>query len=130
MANSTDATTIYHLIEVEEWTKASEKEPYFPATYKQDGFTHATHDPKSLISIANHFYRESKRDWICLAIDVKKLKSPLKWESPAAVGDKESHTKEKLLFPHVYGPLYPSEVTTFHKVNREEDGKFTSIEGF
>lgn len=39
----------------------------------QDGFTHLTEDPKLLISVANHFYTDSKDDWLCLVLDNSKL---------------------------------------------------------
>jgi uncharacterized protein (DUF952 family) len=53
---------------------------YFPPTYAQDGFVHATADPKMLLSIGTHFYKDDRNDWICLELDVTKLCSPLKYE--------------------------------------------------
>ena len=38
---------------------ASESGLYFPPTYGVDGFIHATADPKLLIDVANHFYKDS-----------------------------------------------------------------------
>ena len=48
-------SVIYHLAPLERWEKAGEE--YFPATYDQDGFVHATKDPEMLMDIANHFYK-------------------------------------------------------------------------
>ena len=53
---------------------------YYPPTYQQDGFIHATADPQLLLSVGTHFYKEDRNEWICLAIDVKKLRSPVKYE--------------------------------------------------
>jgi uncharacterized protein (DUF952 family) len=53
---------------------------YFPPTYQQDGFIHATADPQLLLSIGTHFYKADRNDWICLAIESKKLRSPVKYE--------------------------------------------------
>jgi hypothetical protein len=33
---------------------------YFPPTYSTDGFTHATADPKYLLTVGNHFYKDTK----------------------------------------------------------------------
>ena len=33
---------------------------YYPPTYAVDGFIHATGDPRLLIEVANHFYKESE----------------------------------------------------------------------
>lgn len=49
------AGVIYHLAPLERWEEAGEE--YFPATYDQDGFVHATKDPEMLMDIANHFYK-------------------------------------------------------------------------
>eukprot|EP00467_Chlorarachnion_reptans_P024941 CAMPEP_0114500160 /NCGR_PEP_ID=MMETSP0109-20121206/7809_1 /TAXON_ID=29199 /ORGANISM="Chlorarachnion reptans, Strain CCCM449" /LENGTH=134 /DNA_ID=CAMNT_0001677789 /DNA_START=151 /DNA_END=555 /DNA_ORIENTATION=- len=129
----TSAKVIYHIVETAQWTSAKEESPYYPATYKADGFTHATADPKVLIGVANHFYKESKAEWICLEIETAKLKSELKWEAPAPVGDKKAQDDKgeipKGLFPHIYGPIYPSEVSKILKVSRAENGEFLSIEG-
>lgn len=41
--------------------------------YAADGFIHLTADPKLLLTVANHFYRETQGDWIVLVIDATKL---------------------------------------------------------
>ena len=33
---------------------------YFPPTYADDGFIHATHEAKLLLDVLNHFYKEVK----------------------------------------------------------------------
>ncbi|GAB5359574.1 hypothetical protein AAMO2058_000555100 [Amorphochlora amoebiformis] len=124
------ADKIYHLVEEPHWKPVSEEKPYFPPTFKQDGgFTHATADPKALLTVGNHFYKDSKECWICLEIVVKNLKSNLKWEGAASVGNTKAHTKENVVFPHIYGPIHPSEVGKVYKVSRSKDGEFISIEG-
>ena len=43
-------TDIYHMVQTHNWeaAKASDAKVYYPPTYAQDGFTHATADPKYL----------------------------------------------------------------------------------
>ena len=57
-------TSIYHLVQKPLWEEAkAAAATYYPPTYKEDGFTHATADPKYLIGVANHFYKETKAEW-------------------------------------------------------------------
>ena len=80
---------IYHVVQVSVWDKASaEGTEYFPPTYEQDGFIHATHDGNLLVGVLNHFYKEVKDDFLCLELDTTVLTSPVKMEAPAPVGDK------------------------------------------
>lgn len=52
----------------ETWAEAKEKKTaYFPRTFEQDGcFTHATGVPARLLEVANHFYSDDERPWVCL----------------------------------------------------------------
>jgi uncharacterized protein (DUF952 family) len=64
------ARVIYHMCERPRWEQALRSgTEYFPPTYDKDGFIHATEDPAMLLGIANHFYKDSKDEWICLRID-------------------------------------------------------------
>eukprot|EP00469_Lotharella_globosa_P010792 CAMPEP_0167788712 /NCGR_PEP_ID=MMETSP0111_2-20121227/10201_1 /TAXON_ID=91324 /ORGANISM="Lotharella globosa, Strain CCCM811" /LENGTH=128 /DNA_ID=CAMNT_0007680637 /DNA_START=30 /DNA_END=416 /DNA_ORIENTATION=- len=120
---------IYHMLEAKEW-KACEGKEYYPKTFKQDGFTHATGEAKLLIKIANMFYKESKEEWICIAVDTNKLKAEVKWEAPAPVGNKKGDESEpKVLFPHIYGPIMHEDVVKVYPIVRSEQGEFLSIEG-
>ena len=53
---------IYHMVQTHNWeaAKASDEKVYYPPTYATDGFTHATADPKYLLTVGNHFYKETK----------------------------------------------------------------------
>ena len=83
-------TTIYHLVQKPLWEETKAKGGvYYPPTYEEDGFTHATADPKYLIGVANHFYKETKAEWICLKMTRASLAQAgitLKFESPSPVG--------------------------------------------
>jgi hypothetical protein len=62
---------------------------YFPPTYHQDGFTHATANPSKLLGVANYFYKDVKADWLCLKMTRATLAAAaltLKFEAPSAVG--------------------------------------------
>mmetsp|Transcript_21609 Transcript_21609/g.50830 ORF Transcript_21609/g.50830 Transcript_21609/m.50830 type:complete len:215 (-) Transcript_21609:1370-2014(-) len=53
--------TIYHMAQKSLWSQCS-KRAYFPPTFKQDGFTHATAIASTLIDTANHFYTDTKEN--------------------------------------------------------------------
>ena len=62
---------VYHLVQAPLWERVAsaadgEAAEYFPPTYEEDGFTHATADPRFLLGVANHFYRDTEAPWICL----------------------------------------------------------------
>jgi uncharacterized protein (DUF952 family) len=108
--------------------------PYTPPTYAQDGFIHLTADPALLLQVANHFYTDSKGDWVVLVIAPERLAAEVKYEPAAPVGDKGSdglHDKgeEGPLFPHLYGALNTNSVTALLPMTRDAEGKFLGIEG-
>jgi len=129
---------IYHLVQNSVWDEAKEsKKVYFPPTYAADGFTHATADPKFLIGVANHFYKDVVGGWSCLRMNRKSLSNAgidLKWEDPSPVGTTPALNGDQSggqRFPHIYGGI-PSDgnvVLQEYPVVRAEDGTFLSIEG-
>lgn len=137
-----DPTTLYHMSEVGRYEGAMENRDafYFPPTYEQDGFIHATAIPSLLIEVANHFYQDSKDEWICMEINPKYLNCRVIYEAPAPVGNKASKFADndsaaaendtpKTLFPHIYGGISKMSITKIYKIVRDTDGKFISIDG-
>jgi len=127
---------IYHLVQTPLWEacKAS-GETYYPPTYKEDGFTHATADPSKLLGVANHFYKAVKSDWLCLKMTRETLKSAgitLKFEDPSPVGTTPAlNTTQSggMRFPHIYGGIPPGIVIEERLVRRAPDGTYLSIDG-
>ena len=126
---------IFHLIQQPLWQEAIEKDSvYYPPTYSQDEFTHATANPNFLLIIGNHFYKDVKADWVCLRMSVESLqKSGVEtvFEATAPVGDIQPDFPgtDSQLFPHILGGIHPGAVIQVHKVIRAEDGTFLSVEG-
>jgi uncharacterized protein (DUF952 family) len=130
--------TIYHLAQKSLWDAAvAQGSDYYPPTYHQDGFTHATADPKYLIGVANHFYQSVAGEWVCLHMTRASLSSAnvtLKFESPSPVGstpalDAEQSGGER--FPHIYGgiPTKSGVVVAVTPVRRADDGTFLAVDG-
>ena len=128
---------IYHMCDKDAYNDATKDGGvYYPPTYQQDGFIHATAEPKLLLDVGTYFYKEVKGDWICLEIDpiLVGREGTVKYEAPAPVGnidayDHEKEGKEQPKFPHIYGGIKSSAVTKTFKILRAEDGTFLSIQG-
>lgn len=125
--------TIYHLVPLARWRGHDPSEPYYPPTYEADGFIHATAERELLRHIANHFYRDSVGDWLCLEISLAKLEQAgieVPFEAPAAVGETPANIpgiNPTHRFPHIYGGLQPEMIVAEHRVVRDADGRFIAI---
>ncbi|KAL7463063.1 hypothetical protein ACHAXS_003438 [Conticribra weissflogii] len=134
-----DVRKIYHMCQKSLWeASASASRAYFPPTFHRDGrFTHATSVPERLIQTANHFYTETKGDWICLELDRRELEEKCGivtvFEEAMPVGEKDTgkHWTDWVC-PHIYGGIpthLDGVVTNVYDMKRSEDGKFLSIAG-
>ena len=124
---------LFHLVQKDLWEAAKTSgRTYFPPTYDQDGFTHATANPDLLLNVANHFYTDVPGEWQCLKMSVASLKAAqvdVVFEGTAPVGDKqpEFSGSNDELFPHILGGIPPSAVLDVLQVDRTDDGRFTMI---
>jgi len=127
---------IYHLVQTPLWEKCKATGgTYYPPTYEEDGFTHATADPSKLIGVANHFYKPVKSEWLCLKMTRDTLSAAgvtLKFEDPSPVGTIKALSTEQsggMRFPHIYGGITPSMVLEERTVRRAADGTYLAIDG-
>ena len=124
---------VYHLVQKDLWEKTLEEDStYFPPTYSQDNFTHATANPDFLLTIGNHFYTEVKGEWLCLRMSVASLSATgvqTIFEGTAPVGDIQADFDgtDSELFPHILGGIHPSAVLQVHVVSRDEEGRFLAV---
>lgn len=125
---------LYHMCPKVSWEDAkSSGAAYFPKTFEQDGFTHATAVPSRLIVTANHFYQHVEGDWICLQFTRSALLRSgivVKDEEAKPVGDSlVSETWTTWVCPHVFGGI-PIEGVVQAEHDMIRDGsKFLSIVG-
>jgi len=126
---------LFHLVQADLWRSAVDgNQKYFPPTYQQDGFTHATANPDLLLNVANHFYPEVPGDWLCLRMTVASLQESgvkVVFEGTAPVGDKPANFEgtDEELFPHILGGIHPSSVLEVHAVSRAPNGTFLAVDG-
>ena len=150
---------ILHLVTKAEWDAAPAGKPYLPAAFAKDGFIHCTDDARTLLKIANQFYKAEQGDVLLLTIDEHALSSPVKWEAPVhpVQMDKEKGRKgeeEKTLppevavevstathtqikaeldatqFPHIYGPLNREAIVSIRKFLRGAGGADGAYTGY
>lgn len=128
--------TIFHMCEKSRWNETlSSGRAYFPPTFEKDGgFIHATSKASLLLDIANHYYLDSKDDWICIALSQSALEGigiVTKVEKAKPVGDTDVISMDDQ-FPHIIGGIpahIPGVVTKVYPIKREADGTYLSIEG-
>jgi uncharacterized protein (DUF952 family) len=122
------STNIYHLVQKSLWHSAKAANvPYFPPTYEQDGFIHATAEYDALLGVANLFYTGVKDDFLCLSLRLDNLTSEVKFEAAAPVGE-QAAAKGQQLFPHIYGAIDMAAVEAEWPVIRDAEGQFLSIQ--
>lgn len=99
-------------------------------------------DPKYLLTVGNHFYKDTKApdgsgkpsEWKLLKMTRATLAAKnidLKFEWPSPVGDKEEMSADQSggeRFPHIYAGI-PTEgvVVQEFAITRSDDGTFTDI---
>ena len=89
---------IYHMCRVEEWDAAVAAGSYPGSSQDQaDGFIHFSTAEQIVESARRH--RAGQSGLLLVAVEATTLGDRLKWE-PSRNGD---------LFPHLYGPLAPTE---------------------
>jgi len=126
---------VYHLARLPDWRRSETNgAPYYPPTYTDDGFVHATAVPALLLEVANHFYRDVPEAFVCLRMRIADLEAagtPVVFEAPAPVGDRPADfdTDGVEVFPHLYGGIPPGAVHAVHPVTRDSAGTFVAIVG-
>lgn len=128
--------TLYHMCQKSVWEEAlSKRTAYFPPTFEKDGyFTHATSVPARLLQTANHFYTDSKDDWICVALNQNTLKNlgiSTRFEQPKSVGDTQSAGEfTDWSCPHIFGGIpafVDGVVLEIYPMKRDDKGTFLAI---
>lgn len=126
---------VYHLVQKTLWDQAvATDRTYYPPTYEQDGFTHATANPAMLMNVANHFYKDVAGDWLCLQMTRESLRSQgvnMVFEGTAPVGDQPADFdgSDAELFPHIHGGIHPLSVVEVFAVKRNAAGEFLAVPG-
>ena len=108
-------------------------EAYFPPTFDEEGFTHATGVPSRLIETANNFYQDSDKPWVCLRFSRtalrKKCGITVRDERAMPVGSKAvGENWGDWVCPHVVGGIPPLVVDAVFPMTRD-GSKFVAVAG-
>ncbi len=104
---------IYHITHQSNWEEALEARSYTADSLTSEGFIHCS-KLEQLQCTANRYY-QGQSGLVLLCIDEERLTAPVKYEN--TTGGEE-------LFPHIYGPINPSAVTTLVVLMPQPDGSF------
>jgi uncharacterized protein (DUF952 family) len=103
---------IYHMCRADEWAAAIKTGTYRGSSQDlADGFIHFSTAAQIVESARKH--RAGQAGLLLVAVDAERLGDRLKWE-PARNGD---------LFPHLYGPLLPTESLSVTPLPLGSDGR-------
>jgi uncharacterized protein (DUF952 family) len=92
--------TVLHIAERRAWSAATVSGEYTPPSVEAEGFVHCSTSEQ--VAATGRRYYAGRTDLLLLSIDPAQAGVPLKWEQ-GPDGD---------LFPHLYGPIPTSAVTT------------------
>ncbi len=106
----------YHLVPASYWQNQKEGDRYLPERFHDDGFIHCTDTLEEVVAVGNRYYRSDPRPYLLLEIDCDSVSAPIVYEDAARI------------FPHIYGPLEVAAVRRALPVEREEDGRFVSVQ--
>jgi len=132
---------LFHMCEKHRWEESiTSQKAYYPPTFEVDGFfTHATAVPERLIHTANHFYKQSDAEWICLQLSRSALTNIgiiTKDEGGLPVGDtlvSDEISGNKWVCPHIYGGIPTLDslgvLTKTFPIARNKNGEFLNIVG-
>ena len=105
--------SIFHLAPTADVERAARTGQYSPASLSRDGFIHCAH-AHQVQTIADAQFQDCKEVTL-LEIDSTRVTSRIV-EERAASGER---------YPHIYGPLTMSAVTSVRELQRSVDGRFS-----
>jgi uncharacterized protein (DUF952 family) len=110
---------LVHICAANDWHLARDRGEYRPDSLEAVGFIHLSR-PEQVHLPANRLYA-GRMDLVLLRIDPDRVNAPIRWE-PGMPTDPDS-----MLFPHLYGPLPVSAVTSVTPYRPEPDGSFSPL---
>lgn len=107
---------IYHMTLASAWQAVDGAAVYVADSLATEGFIHCTGEPERLVKVANRFYRTIPGDFVILCIEPTQLQAELRWEAA------DGH-----LFPHLYGELNCTAVSSVIPFPRDDAGNFLPL---
>jgi uncharacterized protein (DUF952 family) len=105
----------YHLVPAEVWAAADPDRPFEASSLASEGFIHCTDGTGEMVATANRHYRQDRRAFLVLTIDLDAAGSPWRIED------------ERGIYPHVFGPIERAAIIRVAPIARDSDGQFLSF---
>ena len=107
---------LLHLCTTDEWEQAREAGERRPPSLDGEGFVHLS-APEQVHLPANRLFA-GRSDMVVLRLDPNLLGAPVRWETGVATDP------AAMTFPHLYGPLPVTAVTSVTAYVPDADGRF------
>jgi uncharacterized protein (DUF952 family) len=104
-----------HLAPEAVWLAQEEHAEYRPENFAAEGFVHCTDGEDLVLEVANRYYRDDRRPFVLLDVDLSKVRARAIYEDDARC------------YPHIHGPLDKEAVRRVRRMRRSPDGVFTGI---
>ena len=102
----------FHLVPVEAWNTSDPARPYEASSLATEGFIHCTDGADEMVATANRHYRDDRRAFLVLTIDLDAAGNPWRIED------------QREIYPHVFGPIERAAVIRVAPAPRSAEGKF------
>lgn len=106
----------YHLVPAAVWEAQEAGGAYEAASLATEGFVHCTDGAAELVATANRHYRDDKRAFLVLTIDLDATGSPWRIED------------ERGIYPHVFGPIERTSILRSVPAPRDAAGLFLPVD--
>lgn len=106
--------TLFHIAEAARFEAAGRSGIYEPELYPLEGFIHCSFI-EQVVPVANRLFK-GQRNLVLLEFECAQLEAPVKLEN--LEGGEE-------LFPHLYGVLPVSAISTVHEFDCDTHGEFS-----
>jgi uncharacterized protein (DUF952 family) len=107
--------TTFHLVAEDDWDASPLRAAYAARSLAIEGFVHCTDGVAEMVATANRHYREDRRRFLVLTIDLGRVVSPWRYDVPGSP------------YPHVYGPIERAAILGISPITRDEDGRFLAF---
>ena len=106
----------FHLVPKDAWLASDPGAPYEAASLAVEGFIHCTDGADEMVATANRHYRDDRREFLVLTVDLDAAGSPWRIED------------ERGIYPHVFGTIDRAAVIRVVPAPRDPDGLFLPFE--
>ena len=108
-------TPTYHLTPSEWWAAADPSSSLRAPSLDDEGFIHCTTGADELVATANRHYREDRRPFVVLTLDLDLVSAPWRVEDPRGI------------YPHIFGPIDRAAILDARPIPRAADGEFLPL---